>query len=61
MEKGMKIKLGNSKIRKEEIIEFERKLDKKKLNMDEEEGKERVMGGIDEQGWKKEYIIMRMV
>lgn len=44
----MKIKLGNSKIRKEEIIEFERKLDKKKLNMDEEEGKERVMGGIDE-------------
>ena len=60
-EEGMSIDLGTKLVTAEEIIEFASEFDAQPMHLDEQAGKESILGGLSASGWHTCCMFMRMI
>jgi acyl dehydratase len=60
-EEGSSIDLGTKLVTPEEIIEFASEFDAQPMHLDEQAGKESILGGLSASGWHTCCIVMRMI
>ncbi|MBS3650879.1 MaoC family dehydratase [Pseudaminobacter sp. 19-2017] len=60
-EEGSSIDLGTKLVTAEEIVEFASEFDAQPMHLDEQAGKESILGGLSASGWHTCCIVMRMI
>lgn len=61
MQEGLKLSFGPHVMSRQEIIEFASEYDPQPFHMDEEAGKNSVLGGLAASGWHTMAVVMRMI
>lgn len=60
LQPGVRIELGTKKVEAEEVIEFAREFDPQPMHLDEEAGRESILGGLSASGWHTSSMFMRL-